>query len=134
MSTSNTLSKNYFIRHNKSSKILEIIETDLICDHQLSLVPGLISELFVVRNPKFIDIIKAVFSGEIYFPQPSSKNGDLENQGKITRIFSTLYCVSVIHYITFDQNPSFSSKDIKRIHNFGQNLKFQSTGVTLKVR
>ena len=27
-------------------------------------------------------------------PKPSSKDGDLENQGKVTRIFSTLYCVS----------------------------------------
>ena len=77
-------------------------------------------------------IIIAVFTEDNYVPQPSSYCGDLENQDKVTRIFSTFYCVSMIQYIKFGQNPSFSSRDSKRINNFGQNLKRAS--VTLKVR
>ena len=38
-------------------------------------------------------------------PKPSSKDGDLENQGNVTRIVSTYYCVSLIQYIKFGQNP-----------------------------
>ena len=90
--------------------------------------------ILFVRNPNFIDFINAVFSEVNYVPQQSSQDGDLENQGKATRIFSTLCFVPMIQYIKFDQNPSLSSNDTKQIHNFGQSLKLQSTGVTLKVR
>ena len=54
-------------------------------------------------------------------PLPYSKDGDLENQDKVTRIFLTLCCVSMIQYIKFGKNPPFSLKDSKRQHNFGQN-------------
>ena len=67
-------------------------------------------------------------------PYQSSKDGDGENQGKFTRIFSTPYCVSMILYKRFGQNLSFSSKDSQGKHNFGQILKFLSAGVTLKKR
>ena len=40
----------------------------------------------------------------------------------------------MIQYIKFGQNPSFSSNDSKWKHKFGQNLKFRSAGVTLKIR
>ena len=78
--------------------------------------------------------IKAVFSEENHVPQPPSKDGDLENQGRVIRIISTLYCISKKQYIKFGQNPSFSPKDSKGKHNFGQNLKFLSAGVTLKIK
>ena len=35
-----------------------------------------------------------------------------------------LYCVTMVLYINFGQNPSFGSRDIVRKQNFGQNLIF----------
>ena len=45
-----------------------------------------------------------------------------------------LYCATRKQYVELGQNPLFSSRDNMGKPYFGQNLKFQSTGVTLKIR
>ena len=48
-----------------------------------------------------------------------------------TNLKSTHYCVTMIQCIKYGLNLSFSSRNSVWKHNFGQNLKLQSAGVTL---
>ena len=49
----------------------------------------------------------------------------------VTKMVSTLYCVTMVQYTNLGQNPSLSSRDNTRKSYSGQNLIFQSDGVTL---
>ena len=55
-----------------------------------------------------------------------------KSEACLSKLHSAQYCVTMIQYIKYAWNPSYSSRDSMWKHSFDQNMTFQKAGVTLK--